>query len=96
MSVFTITQGDIAKWTFDFVDPVTGIRQTVTGGNLTLSYRFNKSPTTTVIALSQVGAFWSASWNSTNSDLGYGDWSVLATGQSLPNASGRLRVVTDP
>jgi len=96
MTVFTVTQGDTTNWTFDFVDPITGVRQTILGGNLTLNYRFNKSPVTTVIALTPSGVFWAATWNSTNSDIGYGDWSVLATGQGVANASGRLRIVTDP
>lgn len=96
MSVFTVTQGENATWTVDFIDPITGQRVTVTGGTLTLNYRQSKVPFILNIPLVPLDVRWQANWDSTAADLGYGTWAVTATGATVPSASGTLRVVTDP
>jgi hypothetical protein len=100
MSVYTVIQGDTAIFTFDFIDPATGLRPVpaVTGGTLIISYAASRHPASASISLTLAsdGIRWTGSWDSSPADLGLGSWAVTPTGGTTPALSGKIRIAPDP
>jgi hypothetical protein len=90
-----ITQGNTVQFVVEFLD-INGNLTIPPSGTLTIVYPTGTLTTSsTTIAMSANGSFWTASWGSSVSAYGDATWSVTAPGEPNPAATGALRII-DP
>lgn len=91
-----ITQGDTVEFTVEFLDS-SGNITVPTSGTLSVVYTNTSGSTaSSSIGLTASGSFFTGTWNSGLSALGFANWSVTAPGLAVtPAQSGVLRII-DP
>lgn len=91
---WTIQQGSTVEFTAAFLD--SGGSITVpTSATLTMTYTTVAGATaSSAVGMSAAGSFFTATWPSAQSGLGFANFSISAPGQSTPT-TGQLRIVQD-
>jgi hypothetical protein len=88
-----ITYGNTAQFVAEFLDA--NGKPTVPGGAvLNIAYPVGLTAVSTSITMSLVNTFFTATWQSSVSDLGPAYWNITASGSSVTQAQGDLRILT--
>ncbi len=90
---FDIQQGNTAAFVVEFLSSA-GILTVPATTNMTVTYTNTaNSSTVDTVLLTEVNNFFNGSWSSTSAALGYATWSVTATGSTLVQDTGLLRII---
>lgn len=88
-----IEQGNIAAMTVEFLDS-SGDLTVPSGGTLAISYvNLSNVVTSETITLTADNSFFIGDWSSTSAALGLATWDAYATGSTVSQASGQIRVL---
>src|SRR6266436_2790195 len=85
--------GNTAQFIAEFLD-VNGAITVPPGGVLNIVYPTGITTASTSITMTQQNSFFTATWQSSVSSLGNAIWNITATGSSVPQAQGDLRIIT--
>lgn len=64
------------------------------GGTLNIAYPVALTTVSTSITMTQQDSFFTATWLSSVSDLGIAYWNITASGSTVAQAQGDLRILT--
>ena len=88
-----IESGNSANFVVEFLSS-NSITVTPSTTNFTISYtNTSNAVQTDTVLLSAVNSFFTGTWPSTSAALGLATWQVTATGSTLVQASGQIRVI---
>jgi len=88
-----IVLGNTAQFVAEFLD-ATGNITVPSGGTLNITYPVGLTAVTTSITMTQQNSFFTATWNSSVSDLGIATWNITSIGVTSAAANGDLRIIT--
>jgi len=88
-----IKYGNTAQFVAEFLD-VNGNLTIPAGGVLNIAYPVGITTVSTSIRMTQQDSFFTATWQSSVSSLGAAFWNITATGSSVTQAQGDLRIIT--
>jgi hypothetical protein len=88
-----VKQGNTAQFIAEFLD-VNGNVTVPAGGVLNIAYPTGLTITSTSITMTQQNTFFTATWLSSVSDLGAAFWNITASGSTVSQAQGDLRILT--
>ena len=77
----------------EFLD-VNGLLTVPAGGVLNIAYPVGLTTASTSITMTQQDSFFTATWLSSVSDLGLAYWNITASGSTVAQAQGDLRILT--
>ncbi len=90
---FNIEQGNTAAFVVEFLSSA-GILTVPSTTRFIVTYtNTSNSSTVDTVTLTEVNNFFNGSWSSTSAALGLATWSVTATGSTLVQDSGQLRII---
>ena len=88
-----IKQGNTAQFVAEFLD-ADGDLTIPAGAVLNIDYPLGITSASTSITMTQQDSFFTATWSSSVSDLGLAPWNITATGSTVSQAQGDLRIIT--
>ncbi len=88
-----IKYGDTAQFVAEFLD-ATGRTTVPAAAALNIAYPVGLTTVSTSITMTLQNRFFTATWQSSVSDLGPALWNITATGSTLSQAQGDLRILT--
>jgi len=88
-----IETGNSATFTVEFLSSAGSLTVPSTC-NFTVTYTNTSNSTQTdTVSMTLSNSFWSGTWSSTSAALGLAVWSVTATGSTIAQATGQIRVL---
>lgn len=88
-----ITSGNRAKFVVEFISSATGGRASPSSASVTLTYYVGGTLNSSTMTLSQVGGFWTGTWDSTGVDLGTVSYTTASSATTNPASTGELRII---
>ena len=88
-----VISGNTAQFVAEFLD-ANGDITVPPGGVLNITYPTGLTTASTSITMTQQNSFFTATWQSSVSDLGNATWNITASGSSVTQAQGDLRIIT--
>jgi len=87
-----VVVGNTAQFVAEFLD-ANGNLTVPPGGTLNIAYPTGLTTASTSISMTLQNSFFTATWQSSVSDLGNATWNITATGSSIAQAQGDLRII---
>lgn len=88
-----IEKGNTANFAVEFLDS-TGSLTVPSTCNFTVSYtNTSNASTTDTVTMTESNSLFTGSWSSTSAALGLATWQVTATGSTVVQATGQLRII---
>ena len=88
-----IKYGDTAQFVAEFLD-ANGRTTDPAGATLNIAYPVGLTTVSTSMTMTQQDSFFTATWQSSVSDLGPALWNITASGSTISQAQGDLRILT--
>jgi hypothetical protein len=88
-----VKQGNTAQFVAEFLD-INGNLTVPGGAFLNITYPLGLTTASTSISMTQQNSFFTATWSSCLSDLGPAPWNITASGSTVSQAQGDLRIIT--
>lgn len=88
-----IKYGDTAQFVAEFLD-ANGRTTVPAGATLNIAYPVGLTTVSTSLTMAQQDSFFTATWQSSVSDLGPALWNITASGSTISQAQGDLRILT--
>jgi hypothetical protein len=88
-----VVQGNTAQFVAEFLD-VNGALTVPAAAALNIAYPVGLTTASTSITMTLQNSFFTATWQSSVSDLGIALWNITATGSTISQAQGDLRILT--
>ena len=85
--------GNTAQFVAEFLD-ANGDITVPPGGTLNIAYPVGLTTASTSISMTLQNSFFTATWSSSVSDLGIATWNITASGSTISQAQGDLRILT--
>ena len=88
-----IEQGNSVDFAVEFLDS-TGALTVPSAGSLSIAYtNTSNASATETVTLANVNSFFTGTWSSTSAALGLATWQATATGSTVVQATGQLRII---
>ncbi len=85
--------GNTAQFVAEFLD-ANGDITVPASGTLNIAYPVGLTTASTSISMALQNSFFTATWSSSVSDLGVATWNITASGSTIAQAQGDLRILT--